>query len=600
MKKISSYLISISDGLFFVFLLIYQLIFLFQGFDFADEGCHAAFYQLIFTHPETMVGNFMYWFSGIVGGSFFYIFPGLGLLGLRIQGLLIMVATMVTAYYLLKNFINVLHLRIGILILFIFTTNEIKEMHYDTLTALLNLCSAFFLFQGLLQKKYLKIGLSGAFISLSMFTRLPSIVMLVFILAIIYYGIISKIKLSVIFKQSLSLLVGFISMTLIVLLFMKIIGHLPVYIEALKMVFSWGSSAEDSHNIFRLIKLFIQDYSQALKYGLVIIFFLLVLYYSNNLLSLLSKSYSRLLGIVIKMSIILALIVLLFKHLINYSTIISVFSGISLIIALIILTSGKYDKEIKLLVVIGSLILFFEPLGSAGGIATAGRHSLWIIFPFAIDFIFNIKDINGNIKVTADKSDFLIGISTNRALLETFKKYFIGISISVCIYFSYYYPYFDMSDRIYMTSTIECRNARGIFTTKERATVVNELLKESSKYINKNDLVLAYDCIPMFHYLTETRPYLPNTWPWLFVPEAFDSELNNAKINTIELPVIVTQKMNTLGTNWPQNVEKGIERTKPEQLRDSILTEFIAKNQYKKVWENKAFKIFLPENQQTK
>ncbi|HAQ20003.1 MAG TPA: hypothetical protein DCR40_12345 [Prolixibacteraceae bacterium] len=596
MKKISlsTYLLSISDSLFFILLLLYQLIFLFQGFDFADEGCHAAFYQQIFSHPETMVGNFMYWFSGIVGGSFFYIFPGLGLLGLRIQGLIVILSTMAIAYYLLKDYLNLLHLRIGILIIFIFTTNEIKEMHYDTLTALLNVSSAFFLFQGLRDNKSVKIGLSGAFISLSMFTRLPSIVMLVFVLAIIYYGVINKFKPSLIIKQGLILFGGFAIMTFLVILFMKLIGHLPVYVEALKMVFSWGSNAEDSHNIFRLIKLFIRNYSQAVKFGVLFTVFLIVLNYLDNSLSTLNKTYSRIIGIAIKLSIILVLIASLLKHHITYSTVISFFSGISLIIAVLILISTKYIKEVKLLVFIGCLILFFEPFGSAGGIATAGRHSLWIIFPFAIDFIFNVKTINGHVKISADNRDFLIGISSNHDQMNVFKRYFTGICIFVCVYFSYYYPYFDMSDRIYMTSTIECKNARGIFTTKERATVVNELLQESSKYIRKNDLVLAYDCIPMFHYLTETRPYMPNTWPWIYIPEAFKFELNKSKNKFKELPVIILQKVNTLASNWPQNYNIERKRSNPESMRDSILNDFMKNNVYIKVWENIAFEIRLP------
>ena len=597
MKKVflNTYLLSISDSLFFILLMIYQLIFLFQGFDFADEGCHAAFYQQIFSHPETMVGNFMYWFSGIVGGSFYYFFSDFGLLGLRFQGLLIMLSTMMIAYYLLKDFINLLHLRIGILILFMFTTNEIKEMHYDTLAALLNVSSAFFLFKGLSRNKYITIALSGGFISLSMFTRLPSIVLLVFVLAVIYFGIINKSKPKNIIKQALTLLGGFILMTLLVLLFMKIIGHLPVFLDALKMVFNWGSSSEDSHNIFRLIKLFIHDYSQALKFGVLIMVFLFTLNFLNNSLSFMTKPNSRKVGIFIRTSIILLFIALILKHKITYETVISIFSGISLIIAILILSSVKYDKNIKLLVVIGCLILFFEPFGSAGGISTAGRHSLWIIFPFAVDFILNMKTFDGKLKFSADKKDFYVDISSDQDQLAIFKRYFVGICISACVYFSYYYPYFDMSDRIYMTSSIENKNAKGIYTTKERATVVNELLKESSKYIKKNDLVLAYDCMPMFHYLTETLPYLPNTWPWIYIPEAFKAELDRARVESTELPVIILQKMSTLSTNWPQNYNNKIQRSIPESIRDSIMFDFLERNSYTKVWENKAFEIRMPE-----
>lgn len=584
-----------SDGVFFLLLAIFQLIFMFQGLDFADEGCHAATYQQIFSHPESMVGDFMYWFAGIFGGVFYYFFSDWGLLGLRIQGLLTILATMMIAYYLLKRYTNIAYLRIGMILIFMLTTNEIKEMHYDTLTALLNVGAALFLFNGLRDNRMIPIMLSGALISLSMFTRLPSIVMLVLILAIGYFGMINKSKLLSILKQALALIAGFVLMTLLVLLLMKLIGHLPVYIDALKMVFSWGASSDDSHSIFRLVKRFIIDYSSALKFGVLIIVFLLLLNYFSLAFTQFNKRLSDIIIRIIKITIVLFVAALLFKEKINHSKLISIFTGISLIISAFILLSSKTSKELKLLTFIGCLIVFFEPLGSAGGISTSGKHSLWILFPVAIDFAFRIKSINSKYSFFDQQDEFSFNIDANSGQLATVKKYFLGLSALACLYWSYYYPYFDMSDRIYMTHSIENKNARGIYTTKERATVVNELLQESAKYVKKNDYVMAYDCIPMFHYLTETLPYTTATWPWLYVPQAFHEELIKARSQNSQLPVIILQKMSTLGTNWPQNANDDFIRTEPEQQRDSIMQNFIAENKYKKIWENVAFEILLPE-----
>ena len=48
-----------------------------------------------------------------------------------------------------------------------------------------------------------------------------------------------------------------------------------------------------------------------------------------------------------------------------------------------------------------------------------------------------------------------------------------------------------------------------VFTSRERATVVNELLAESAKYVTRGDYVLAYDEMPMFYDLTHTRNGTP-------------------------------------------------------------------------------------------
>jgi hypothetical protein len=597
MKKnlLSNYLFGISDNFFFILLMLYQLIFLFQGFDFADEGCHAAFFQLIFSHPETMVGNFMYWFSGIFGGVFYYFFSDWGLLGLRFQGLITIMATMIIAYYLIKEYISLVNLRIAILLIFALTTNEIKEMHYDTLAALLNVSAVFFLFRGIRDNKNLLIVLSGAFISLSMFTRLPSIVLLGLVISIFYFGLLTKAKTQLIIKQSLSLLGGFFLMSVLVLFAMKLMGHLSIYIEALKMVFSWGTSSEDGHSMLRLLKNFVKDYTKAINYGILIMVLMSVLILLNNLSGQISNKVIKWIRMVIAFVIPLLIGYQIHKHSISHASVISVFTGIALIASLFILASRSIGKENKLLVIIGCLIVFLEPFGSAGGISTSGKHSLWILFPFAIDFLFRLDRINGLIKFSSGQQESQLYFQSGSEQLSFFRIYFFSISLLACIYFSYYYPYFDMSDRVHMRYSISDPKAKGLYTTQERATVVNELLKESSKYIKKKDYVLAYDCMPMFHYLTETLPYMPNTWPWLYVPEAFDAELNKARINHVELPVIILQKMSTLFTNWPQNFNNNTQRSIPESRRDSIMNDFMLKGKYKKVWENKAFEIRIPD-----
>src|SRR5260221_11550879 len=82
-----------NDKLFFVLIICVRVIFIFQGLDFADSGFGADFYSRIFSDPSTVQYNFMYWFTGILGATWLKLFPGLGLLGLRIAGALFTTAT---------------------------------------------------------------------------------------------------------------------------------------------------------------------------------------------------------------------------------------------------------------------------------------------------------------------------------------------------------------------------------------------------------------------------------------------------------------------------------------------------------------------------
>lgn len=585
---------SIRDLFFFCILFVYQLVFLFQGLDFADEGFHVTFYQQIFAHPELMVVNFMYWFTGIVGGAFYYVFPSTGLLGLRFQGLFVVWSTAVVSYYLLKPYLEKFSLRIGILLLIMLTTNEIKEMHYDTLAALLNVCSVSLIFYGAAKYSPIKLFLGGAMISLSMFTRLPSISLLVLILVIVAEGWIKKQKWSFVAFKAILFISGFIGTTLFIILFMKVIGHWQYYLETIKIILGWGGSSDDSHNISRLVYMFFVDYYQAIKDGVIFLTIAIGLLTINRLTSKLNKALHAIFLSTTKILIFLSLTYLLFSHNIGIERIIHLFAGISLLTALYVFFEERENTNLLVLTFAGCLLILFQPLGSAWGLSTAGRHSLWIIFPILVNQINKIGEIKGNFIFLSKAKVKTTSIVFSKKMMTDARIYFFALAVACCLFFSYYYPYFDYSDRLEMKSTINNKLATGIFTTEERAESINELLNEASKYISKNDYVLAYDCIPMFHFLTETLPYLDNTWPWLYLPEQFEKKLKESSNKYAKLPVVIKQKVNTLGSDWPKNSDMEYKRTPPEIVRDSIFNQFLTEKNYIKKWESSAFEIYLP------
>lgn len=595
MKKelLKTALTKMSDWIFFLILVIYQILFLFQGLDFADEGFYATFYQQIFNDPQSVSFNFMYWFSGILGGGFYYLFPELGLFGIRILGVLVITSTIATVYYLLKKHINILHLRIGLILLILFASNDPKEMFYDNLSAFLYILSATFLFYGLKENKLIKVFLSGAFISLNMFTRTPSIAGLILVFVIIYYGYIYKNSIKDQIKQVVNFFFGFVVLTISILLIMKLIGHFSLFVENLEIVFGMGTSNDSPNNISRILKLSITDYSKAFISGFLFLLFIIVPSSMSSSLSRLTKLNPKLLVNGLNIIVLAAFIYLILSQTITWKDVLWIFTGLSLFISLLVLTMSS-NKDLKVLILLGCLILLFAPFGSAGGLMGMGRYSLWLIFPIIIDSIFNIRFIDSKLFFLANNQEYVIKVYIIESQLNTIKKYFFGLCVFICLYYAYYYPYFDKSDRSKMSYSIENKNVKGIFTTKERAQVINELLRESTKYVKKNDYVLAYDCIPMFHFLTETKPFMSNSWPGAYYPEAFRLELNKSLIKSKEIPVIILQKIRTLNNDWPNNSFSGFQKSAQDYLLDSIMNDFMKRNNYKKVWENKAFEIQIP------
>jgi hypothetical protein len=156
---------------------------------------------------------------------------------------------------------------------------------------------------------------------------------------------------------------------------------------------------------------------------------------------------------------------------------------------------------------------------------------------------------------------------------------------------TYFYPYFDRSDRAAMHYTINNEHMHGVYTTEHRARVVNELLSQSAKYVKPDDYVLAYDCIPMYYYMTDTKPFMHNTWVWLYDDAVFKQELYKSLKETNTCPVVIMQKRSTIGNNWPDNYTENYQ-FRPEAL--AYMQDFLKTYHYKEVWENDFFKMYTP------
>ncbi len=146
---------------------------------------------------------------------------------------------------------------------------------------------------------------------------------------------------------------------------------------------------------------------------------------------------------------------------------------------------------------------------------------------------------------------------------------------------------------------LQSSNLKGIYTSKGRAEVFNELLNASAQYIRPNDYVLAYDHIALYYYATNKAPYLSNPLPAVYSADMFRSDLYNSIQRNKQLPDLIIQKIGTVGNDskWPEEIQPGNYSLNELNLeRNQILDTFLMKNNYKIAWENKAFKILLPVN----
>lgn len=585
----------LNPNIFFLLLFIYQVLLTFQGLDLSDEGFFGTFYQQMFAHPESVQYNFMFWLSGLTGYAFNSVFGDLGIWGLRLFSALFTTATIILVYKLLKNYLNKAHLMIGLAIATVFLSNNTKVFHYNYQSQLLYVTTIVLLFTGLKKDNLFKIFFAGLVVSLDMFTRIPSVVNLGLVVAIFYYGFINKNSFAKQIKQAFIFGGGFIAGIGVVLLAMKVTGQLPYFSGAMDLVFKMGSGGEESYyGISKLFKQFVGTYLSAFKYTVLILALVLGAAIAENLLKP-TPVYRKWIANALKYVIAIAVLVLIVKGYIDHILVLYFLTGLSLIAGLLILLS-PYNKDVKVLMLMGCYVLLTYPLGSSAGLFIVGIYALWIALPIAIDYFFNLRSVISNIDI-AGKIPFNISLPVTEGQFKEIRKFTIILCVVACLYHAYYYPFFDMHERTKMFSGVENKYLKGIYTTKERATVVSELFNESSKYIKPGDQVLAYHSIPVFHYATKTVPYVRNSMPWFYEASIFKSELDSAVQRSTILPVVVVQKMKTVGNagNWPEEpIVYDSAWHKKNEPRDKFLNDFLQQHQYTEVWSNKVFKIMMP------
>jgi hypothetical protein len=262
----------------------------------------------------------------------------------------------------------------------------------------------------------------------------------------------------------------------------------------------------------------------------------------------------------------------------------------------IIIDKSK-TSDIRILSLLGIMMVIVQPLGSDYGMYSMGRYSLWLALPIGLNYYFNLITVSkSSLKNIFGRNFFLVNFFPFYLDNYSFKflRYWVLSSFLVLfLSFAITDTWYDSKNRTKMIYSINNNFMRGIFTTKNKAKDINELLKESTKYVKKNDYVLAYDQIPLYYPMTETKPFIRNSWPKLYDRYFFKKSMENAVYEKKLFPVIIYQKVNTLGElEWPDLNNKDLDIDHP---RNSYIKYFMKKNNYKLVWENTSFRIFIPK-----
>lgn len=591
-KKILSSLNGIKGDIFFIlFILFFQLLFIFQGLDFTDEGTYATLYQQIFDSPEALQYMFPYWLTLIIGGVWLKIFPALGLLGIRIAGVLITTLTVLIVYNALKKYVKINNLRLGLfLAIIICNYNLMSEFYYNKLSLFFWAISFLLILKGLKCSKLPFIFLSGIFIGINIFTRLPNVLGVFIVVSVFYYGWLTGKSSKEIIYQAITFIAGFLTGIILIVLIMSLIGHLEIYLNSVIMTMGISSDIEDPHNLVFMTNMMLFQLAKSISFAGF--FFIISLMYSRVSQFYNSKRFYSNVDRVFLLASVLAIVFVSLTGRFSIEDLWVFVIGIIFVVDFYVLSSESYSPEYKLISCLGLIVLITFPFGSASGFAIPGRYAIIISFPIVIDVLRNFRKFN--ISFISDINETKEETFTN-IRLHIIPGLFICTCLIAGLIFWLSSTYRDSSSRIKMVYPVENDRMKGIYTTKKRAKVVMELLTASSRYVKAGDYVFAYKDIPMFHYLTETKPYLSNPWPDIYTSNLLREAIDNSKKNVDGLPVVVLQKVNMRDNSWPENAHESYSLTSSNEPKNKYLQDFLNEFKYKTVWENDAFCIMKPD-----
>lgn len=564
-------------------ILIYPLLFFWQGLDFTDTGYNATNVMLFLSDDNTIVASSsLLWLTNFVGAGFYYVFDGFGLISLKFLYILMLYISLFFIYKILKNLFPNTNVLIGMIVGLISTYHFGHIYDYNVISNTLFVISSYFLFFFFKYDKMQFLFLGAFVLSLSIFARFPNVLGLAFYIITIYYSIEKK-SWKVLLNTTSIFVLGYLSGILFIISIMTFFGHEQYYFDSVREIFNVFTNSNKPYSSVNLLNILLTDYTRVFKNIIYIVLYTVGLLIALLLLRKvpLEKNYGT---VVFTATLSVMTYFLVQPILINYEYYFRdlVYMIEALLILLYAYVFVRYNKNKKLIVValLSLLVLTIVPLGSYNGM-----YNAIYAFPFPLSFFVSYL-LTSSFK-NAKIKRFTLLLPSEVYIL---KLVIIGGLIIIPFYKSFYFVYRDVDDRTKLTYPLTNLRLQGVYTTKERAKVVNEMLISLNSFIKKNDYLLAYESVPLIYFITETKPYLGTSWPILYDYDKFVDTLKNAKTKIDVLPVIVRAKYNTREKQWPE-IKKVYDIDKLRKIR-VLMNKFIKENNYEKKFENDFFQIY--------
>jgi len=537
-------------------LLLYLLIFSLQGFDMTDEGFMLANYQQFFHHPESVGYSFVYYLTCFFGGIWNEIFGFAGNYGFRVFNALIIVMSYIIICKILKDYHSYrwwIFLGFVVVVFGMNVDHGTLSFHYYTFNAFNSVVITYLLYSGLLNNKMTSIFCACALIGANMFSRIPSLSLIVIPFALSFIVYLYRKSLfnwkRVCFIELCGISVGF----LLIIGLIYLLGHQSIFLHSIKVNILLASHSVSTNSLGSMFIQYVINYLYVLLFMLILVAFIWCYgkYFRKNSL----------------LKILFVGVFLFVLYRLNYSHMLGrMYLLVALLYVCLLYVMWKKRRNERIIVLCSILLAvsLLLPLGSDWGIGNMGAYSIWGLVPTTL--VLTAKDIDSS----KDRSNYknILAIVFVFLALVYFKH-----NVRIC--------FRDDGPRWEKNYHMMSSSYASVLTSVQRGEELDSLLSFCSKTIKADERVFIFPSMPGIHYLSSSIPYAYCSWPMCYSTASFEIELDRAKQELGLAPFVIS--LNHFDIQNDQH--KGNYHVFDEYMRN-----------YHKIWSSVHYSVWRPQN----
>jgi len=563
-----------------VLILGYPALFAWQGIDFTDTGVLLSMHQQFFSDPVSVEFRSLMWLANLINAVWLTLTESFGLVGARLGSVVGYGLCAVAANAALRRHVPQRILLPGLLLTMVLILRGGSHfLSYNALTSLFFLLSALALVRGVPAGSRLLMYVAGFLIGASVFLRLPNAVGAALALGIPFHALLCGGRLRDALPQTVRFAAGWVAGLGSVVAAILLCGHGPVVWASI--VNEMGPSPTAHYDKFYVpgfmaLRL-VTDHAMALGLAGVVVVAVTLL----SRAAAAAGVHARRVMFAFVSAGCLAFFAA-FPFIYGFSVITYTWAGICYVAAGGVAAGCcGAPPELRLAAFLAALQVFLVPLGSGNGMNNA-VFAVWLATP--IVFLAARQAPAPRLLRRMDPRGASFAVA-------------LGISVLVvcAVYNAFVGVYRDCPNRFRLTAAVNHPMLRGIRTTPERARVLNELLAELDSRVQPNEYMIAFEHVPLLHFITRTRPYARGPWPLVKRPEVLGRALEQAELDGLPLPVVVRANGDPCSTMWPAG-SAAVERS--QRMRHiegrKYMDAFLLRHAYRVAWSNEGFEILVP------